>query len=111
MATLRRTRLANGAPEGLPQTSLVVAGPRGAVSLESLHVTHEVRYHSPIPLVDGDEPTSGCPYLDGMPCFTDADLLIGAAAARVRAVVGDDERTYDLLEERYHGVLEGRDYE
>lgn len=101
MSQLRRARMANGAPEPLPQTSMAVAGPDGVVSLEVFGAHKSVQFHSPMPMFDGDWPNGSCPYLDGVPCYSDGGTVRGKPAELMAALGVDEERTYEYLEGAY----------
>jgi hypothetical protein len=101
MFQLHRARMVNGAPEPFPQTSMAVAGPDGAVSLEVLGTYMSVEFHSRAPWFDGDSPTGGCPYLDGVPCYTGGGTVQGEPAELMAVLGVDEEPTYAYLEGVY----------
>ncbi len=102
MTQLRRARMTNGFPVPLPQTSMVVAGPDGVVSLETFTGVPSVQFHSPKPAYDGDEPVrGGCAYLEGVPCYSDGGTVRGKSREFLDALGVDEDLTFDYLEGVY----------
>lgn len=109
MAQLRRTRMANGAPAPFPQTSMVVAGPEGAVSLDDFGPVKLIDFHSPEPRFVSDQANSGCPYLDGVPGYCEGGTVPGSPPDLFRALGHDEKIIYRYLEDAYHHEWGDRD--
>lgn len=97
----------------------VLRGPDGAVQfllftnwmlphveeeLDAKHGSHtlchpqpaDLGYHSPRPMYEGQEPTPGCPYLDGKPCFYDGSGLNAERVFRVLVAEGGEAMWKEL---------------